>query len=609
MAARRGSVVPLIIAALLGVVLIVVVRLLVGGGDDGEGTFGEEAAPTATEAPAGCETVSVVASSEKAALLGQLARRYNDSNPRAGGACVWISVTTKASGGAATALARGWDESVDGPRPDVWTPASNSWAVLVDQGAAELDRSSPMPKSRPSLVQTPLVIAMPLPMAQALGWPKAQIGWSDLAELARSPKGWASKGHAEWGRFKLGKTNPYFSTSGLNATIASYFAATGVSSDLTAAQVADAKTRAFVKQLESSVVHYGDTTLTFLENMNQEAAAGQGLAYVSAVTVEEKSVLDYNLGNPTGDPATLGEGPEPAVPLAAVYPSDGTLLSDNPWIVLDADWVTATKRQAAAEFLAWLHQPDQQGAFTNAGFRTFEGKPGAVITEANGMLPAGPANIIDPPSPAVLAEVQKSWDELRKRAHVLFVMDVSGSMGELVSSAGESKLKLAQDAAISAFDGFAKDDEVGLWAFSTDLGPGGEPWLELQPVGPASKAVPAMKADVAEMIAGGGTALYATLRRAKTDMLADLDTKRINAIVLLSDGKNEYPPDNDLASLLDQLEGESVDTSVRVFPIGYGEGADPEALTAIAGASRGKYYEANDPASIEKVLTSVLSNF
>ena len=92
-------------------------------------------------------------------------------------------------------------------------------------------------------------------------------------------------------------------------------------------------------------------------------------------------------------------------------------------------------------------------------------------------------------------------------------------------------------------------------------------------------------------------------------MLADLDTKRINAIVLLSDGKNEYPPDNDLDSLLEQLQGESLDTSVRVFPIGYGEGADPESLGAIAEASRGTYYEANDPASIEKVLASVLSNF
>jgi len=608
MAARRGSIIPLIIAAILGIVLIIAVRQWVSGGD-GDVATGEGGDGTSATAPEGCITVTVVASSEKAALLGTLADRYNASGPQAEGTCVWMAVATKASGGAATALARGWDEDVDGPRPDVWTPASSSWAVLVDKGSADNDRASPMPADRPSLVQTPLVLAMPQPMAEALGWPDEQIGWADLAELARSSKGWATKDHPEWGRFKLGKTNPHFSTSGLNATIASYFAATGVSSDLTTAQVADEKTREFVKQLESSVVHYGDTTLTFLDNMSREAAAGQGLTYVSAVTVEEKSVLDYNLGNPTGDPATLGQQPKPRIPLAAVYPAEGTLLSDNPWLVLQADWVDSTKRQAAGDFLAWLRQPDQQSAFTDAGFRTFAGEPGEPVTQANGMLPAGPGTILDPPSPAVLAAVQQSWDELRKRAHVLFLMDVSGSMGEMVGAAGQTKLELAQTAAIEAFEGFADDDEVGLWAFSSELGPRGEPWLDMQDVGPAAKAVPKMQADVASMVAGGGTALYATLREAQSMMLEDLDPKRINAIILLSDGKNEYPPDNDLDSLLDQLAGESVDTSVRVFPIGYGQGADPAALTAIADASRGTYYEASDPTSIEKVLTSVLSNF
>ncbi|MCU0262255.1 MAG: substrate-binding and VWA domain-containing protein [Candidatus Nanopelagicales bacterium] len=611
MAARRGSIIPLVIAGLLGLVLILLVRQWVGGDEDGSAQAGGEpdGSTTTAEAPEGCSTLSIVASSEKAALLATLAERYNASNSQVDGACMWMTVSTKASGAATTALARGWDETVDGPRPDVWSPASSSWAVLVDQGSTDLDRPSPMPKERPSLVQTPLVIAMPLPMAQALGWPDAQIGWKDLAEVAKSPQGWASKDHPEWGRFKLGKTNPYFSTSGLNATIASYFAATGVSSDLTSDQVADPETREFVAQLESSVVHYGDTTLTFLENMSREAAAGQGLTYVSAVTVEEKSVLDYNLGNPTGDPGTLGQQPPPSVPLAAVYPSDGTLLSDNPWITLDAEWVDDTKRESAAAFLAWLHRPEQQKVFTDAGFRTFEGEPGAPITQANGMLPAGPANILAPPSPAVLADVQESWDDLRKRAHVLFVMDVSGSMGEMVTSAGQTKLQLAQDAAIAALNGFATDDEVGLWQFSTERGPNLEPWLQLQPIGPAGTTVPAMQSDVASMVPDGGTALYATLREAQARMLADLDTKRINAIVLLSDGVNEYPPDNNLDSLLEQLEGESVDTSVRVFPIGYGEGADPVSLGAIAEASRGQYYEANDPASIEKVLASVLSNF
>lgn len=606
MSSARRSFVPLIVAGIIGLGLIIAARVLLGGG----GSSGER--PTSAGGDpdrSGCLPVQVVASSEKAALLGDLAEQYNATDPAVDGQCVGVNVVSKASGGAAQALARGWDEQIDGPRPDVWTPASSSWAVIVNQVSAQEDNPSPIPGELPSLVQTPLVIAMPKPMAEALGWPDEQIGWSDLTDLAASPKGWGAAGHPEWGRFKLGKTNPNYSTSGLNATIATYFAATGLSSDLTLKDVADPQTRQFVQQLESSVVHYGDTTLTFLENMANEAAAGKGLTYVSAVTVEEKSVLDYNQGNPTGDPATAGQSPPPKIPLVAFYPDDGTLVSDNPWIVLDAPWVDEPKRQAAGDFLAWLKQPEQQQAFTDAGFRTFEGKPGSVITQANGMLPAGATAVLNPPSPAVLAAIERSWAQLRKRAHVLLVMDVSGSMSESVPDAGTDKLSLAKDAAVSALNQFAPDDEVGLWVFSTGLGDSGEPFVELVPIGPAKQTVPRMQSDIEQLVADGGTALYATLRQAQSRMLKDLPLDKINAIVLLSDGRNEYPDDTDLDGLLKQLKGESVDTTVRVFTIGYGGSADTEALIAIAEASRGKYYEATDPASIEKIMTSVLSNF
>lgn len=587
-------------AAVVGVLLIFGARqLFAGGGSDGPGDIDTS----------GCTQVQVAASSEKAALLSELAGEYNSQGHQVDGNCVAVTVASKASGGAAQALSRGWDEQVDGPIPTVWTPASSSWAVLVEQNLAAADKPNIVPRTRDSIAQTPLVIAMPRPMAESLGWPDKQIGWRDLAALAKSPKGWAQEGHPEWGRFKLGKTNPYYSTSGLNATIASYYAATGLSSDLTSKDLREPKTQAFVKSLESSVVHYGDTTLTFLSNMAHEAERGQGMTYVSAVTVEEKSVLDYNRGNPTGNPATLGDAPPPSVPLAAVYPSDGTLISDNPWLVLDAPWVSASQKAGAADFLSWVREPDQQSRFTEAGFRTYEGVPGDVIRPEDGLLPAGATSVLAPPSPAVLADLQRSWDSLRKRAHVLMVMDVSGSMGEPVPEAGSDKLQLAKDAAIGALDGFAADDEVGLWVFSTGLGDNGEPFRQLVPIGPAKSTVPQMKKDISQLLADGGTGLYATLRAAQKESLKTLAPDKINAIVLLSDGRNEYPPDTDLDGLLDDLSAESVDTSVRVFTVGYGEAADTEALRKIAEASRGQYYEATDPTSIEKVLTSVLSNF
>lgn len=604
---RRRNWVPLVIAAVVGLLLIVGVRALFsGGGDDPDPV----AQPTDSfSVDPNCTQVMVAASSEKAALLRDLAAEYNATGPQVDGTCVQVQVASKASGGAAQSLARGWDEVIDGPRPDVWSPASSSWVQILRQRLAEQDKPDITPQESGSLVQTPLVVAMPRPMAEALGWPAKELGWADLLALTKDPKGWGSQGHPEWGKFKLGKTNPNFSTSGLNATIAAYFAATGLSSDLTTRDIAEPEVRAYIKALESSVVHYGDTTLTFLSNMYRAAEQGKGLTYVSAVTIEEKSVLDYNNGNPTGDPAMAGQQPPPSVPVVAVYPKEGTLLSDNPWVILEADWVTPAKKTAAAQFLDWLRQSERQQRFQAAGFRTFEGVPGDVITEANGMLPEQPKVILQPPAPSVLAAIESSWAELRKRARVLMVLDVSGSMGEPVPSAGASKIDLAKQAAAEAVQGFAPDDEIGLWVFSTELDGPDKPWLELVPIGPARETVPRITEDVQALVADGGTALYATLRQAQKQMVADLDPGRINAIVLLSDGRNEYPPDTDLDGLLRQLTAESADTSVRVFAIGYGDAADREALVAIAEASNGAFYDASDPASIGKVLTSVLSNF
>ena len=216
--------------------------------------------------------------------------------------------------------------------------------------------------------------------------------------------------------------------------------------------------------------------------------------------------------------------------------------------------------------------------------------------------------MLAPPAPAVLAAVQRSWDGLRKRARVLMILDVSGSMGENVEKAGESRLELAKSAATKAVAGFAPDDEVGLWIFSTQQD-GNRPYVERVRVGPARTTVPEITTEIAGLVPDGGTGLYATLRAAQRAMLADLDPDKINAIVILTDGRNEYPPDTDLDSLVAQLGGESLDTSVRVFPIGYSSAADKDALVRIAEASSAAYYDASDPATIDKVLTSVLSNF
>ncbi len=599
-APRRRNPAPLIIAVVVGLVAICGTYFVFKPG-------GDEKEPAADKRRDNCVPLVVSASSEKAALLTELAERYHGSGRTFGGRCADVQVISKASGGATDALARGWDAGRDGgPVPDVWSPASSSWVRLLQQRLAQADRPALVPDGDvPSIAQTPLVIAMPRPMAEALGWPAKPLGWGDVLGLTGNPKGWGAFGHPEWGKFRLGKTNPNFSTSGLNATVGTYFAATNRSSDLSAKDLADPKVTAFVKGVEAGAVHYGDTTLTFLSNLAAADKRGRGMAYISAVAVEEKSVYDYNQGNPTGDPKLFGKGPKPRTPLVAIYPKEGTLLSDNPFVTLTS--AGDDRRAAADDFRKYLQEPAQQKRFGELAFRGFEGKTNGAISEKNGLLPDQKYTVIDPPSPAVLQQAVDTWDTLRKRARVLLVLDVSGSMQEVVDGGG-SRMELAKKAAQQAVGQFAPDDEVGLWTFSTGARPQDVPYTKQVPIGPVRESGPKMKQVIGGLAPEGGTALYATTREAQKSMLAEFDQTRINAIVLLTDGKNEFPPDNNLDSLIDEL-GASEEQTVRVFPIAYGDKADLGVLKRMAEASQAVAYEAVDEASIDKVLTAVVSNF
>jgi Ca-activated chloride channel family protein len=588
-----------IIAVVVGVLLILFLRGQFTG-DDGNDGDGDGLPPN----PGNCLQLFVTASSEKAALLTQMADGYNRSGAEVGGRCVQAVVTSKASGGAMDALARGWRD-VDGLRPDVWTPAGSSWVGLLQQRTSARDRPDLVPPGDlPHVAYSPLVIAMPRPMAEALGWPAKDIGWNDIYALSNEPSGWGSAGHAEWGDFKLGKTNPNYSTSGLNALVGEYFAATGLSSDLSIPRIEDAKVRDFVRAVESSVVHYGDTTLTFLSNLQQADDRGEGLTYISAATVEEKSVWDYNQGNPTGDPATLNDHAKPSVPLVAIYPKEGTLISDHPWVTLNAPWVDAAKREASQSFLDWVLAPEQQQEFQRFAFRDAEGTPGDLITQGNGLLPAEPTQVLSPPAPEVLDRIQTSWTELRKRARVLLVIDVSGSMGD-PAGGGQSKLELAKEAAIDSLSLFAADDDVGLWVFTTDMA-GGADYQELIPTGPLGPNLDEFRQQIRQLVPLNGTPLYTAVRDSVDTMRQQLDPDRINGVVVLTDGRNEDPRNQDLDGLLRFLDSE---LNVRVFPIAYGEDADLKTLTRIAQASRAAVYDASDPTTISKVFVSVISNF
>jgi Ca-activated chloride channel homolog len=304
-----------------------------------------------------CPSILIASSNEKAALMTQLAADYSSTHGSSWSGCgPVVTVENVASGDAEHQLEAGWPGA---GRPDVWTPAATTWVLLLQSARTDL---IPPGEGFQFIASSPLVVAMPDPMAKAMKWPAYDPTWSELLQLAEDPRGWARFGHPEWGSFRLGMTDPRTSTSGIDSLIAAYDAATG-KSEPTTEDIKGPKARAFVAGVEKSVSHYASTAGIFLDSM----ARADSLTFASAVAVEEQEVFSYNEG--LHSPVTPKE--PPLIGLDAFYPAGRTLFADHPFVILRAPWVDQSKSNIARNFLDWLQEPTQQSRFTDDGFRDY----------------------------------------------------------------------------------------------------------------------------------------------------------------------------------------------------------------------------------------------
>jgi Ca-activated chloride channel family protein len=556
---KRGQ---LLIALLAAVAVAVVAVLSTGGGDDSS-----ESQNDAQRAPEGAVRISFAFSPEKEKLLEPLIREFNQQDGRA-----FVEGEVVSSGDAQTRIADGRLE------PVVWSPASSLWGRLLN-----FDADRPLaPDESPSIVRTPLVIAMWEPFARALGWPSKQIGFEQIIQLARSNQGFADYGHPEFGRFKLVHTNPDFSTSGLEAVVAEYYAATGKKEGLTEQDVSASAARRIVRDIERSIVHYGDTTLFIADQMRQN-----GPGYASAVAMEEVTLLDFN----------RNRGTQPR--LVALYPPEGTFYSDNPFIVLDAPWVSGAERAAATRFQEFLTERIDPQRAARFGFRPadLDQEPVAPVSKENGVDPDQPERVLGLPEPRVLDRIRRSWREDRKPANVLLVVDTSGSMND------EERLERAKEGLETFFEQVGRQDSIGLTIFSDQIQP-------LIPVAPFAQNERRMRETVRNLIADGGTAVWDATVEGFEQVRSAADTSRINAVVVLTDGEDtDSSRSNEEAVDAVRAQGDS-DDQVRVFTIAYSAGAEgaAEGLEAIAKASGGQPYE-GDTEDIESVYRSISSFF
>jgi Ca-activated chloride channel family protein len=464
-------------------------------------------------------------------------------------------------------------------KADLTSPASGAF-IKLGNAQSRVKTGKDLVGNTENLLLSPVVIAMWKPMAEALGWGQRPVGWAEILKIAQDPQGWASLGHPEWGRFRFGHTSPVHSNSGLISLFAEVYAATGKTGALTLDEVNAPATAKYLSQIENSVVHYGSSTGFFGKKM-----FSTGPQYLSAAVLYENMVIesyspDYHL----------------PFPIVAIYPKEGTFWSDHPIGVVNREWVTPERKEAAEKYIAFLLDAAQQKRALEFGFRP--ALPDIALTSPidaeHGVNPKEPQTTLEVPSVDVMDAILRLWQEHKKRSSVELVFDISGSMNQ------EDKIRYARDGAIALVDAMSDEDDFALLPFNQGV-----------PASVAPTPLGVQRAQKRQQIQGlfadGGTALYDAILAAHRTQSSTDASKRISAIVVLSDGQDTNSATS-LANLLNQIRATPERESVRIFVIGYGKDADASVLKQISDATQGKYYEGQS-GNIREVFRDISTFF
>lgn len=497
-------------------------------------------------------SMSVNANPDIYPVLTDAAQRLQNSDTRVDGRCITVDVNRQDT------VYSVRDVSAGTAIADVWVPESTiqlQYARLSEGGRAVL------PETGTSLAHSPIVLAMPRSAAEAQGWPNSQSSWASLFQTEGD----------------VGVVDPTMSAVGLMAVLA-------------------------LKQIAGQLAG-GDSVAGLLALQRRiSAVAPKTSALIAldlqAFAADERSVWQNN----TADGADA---------LAALYPAEGSPVLDHPFITLAG--TDPVKAEAAAALLQYLTDADGLSALAANGLRSPVDDAAPFATPELG-LRAEPPTALPPPSMEDVGTTLRVWSGAAKRGKVLAVMDISGSMAAQIAGTDETKMSLARSAALDSLPLFGSDSELGAWAYSTRLD-GDKPYRELVPTGPmagligGTPRIEVLRSTLQQLTykPSGGTAIFDTALAAYRKATADYDPRKINVIVLFTDGLSEGPNAISQEQLIAELRAAfNPKKPVRFITIAYGPDADSETLKQIADATQGKHYVSADPKDIRRVFVEAL---
>jgi Ca-activated chloride channel homolog len=521
----------------------------------------------------GSISLRVTAAPDVAPTITEIADKYSETKPREGSRCIDVVVKSESSAKVADDIAAG-----KGILPNLWVPDSSVWAEKVtlagQQAAAAGNNGSPAKVTvADSLASSPLVVVAPRPVAQAIGGDTQAFSWAALLPKIADPGS----------PIKPTVTNPETTSEGLTATLTLNRLFGGDKSAI----------EALLSVARSAVPDVATAYQQLSENP-------QGGAVFPA---SERSVVAYNRS-------------APPVPVSALYASEGSYPLNFPTIRVTTGETPTSLDVAAGKFEQALRAPDSVAAFQRAGFRSPDGMSTGFTPEL-GVLPPNPPSL-GTPKLSDAAALLTDLSALRMPVRMLAVIDISGSMNQ--RSAYGRRIDIAVEAAKLAVALFPPESDVGLWAFSDDQ-VGTQDWIEIEPLRrlhePLEGGTHFQRLDQGlNTLPGrtrGGTGLYDTTLAAFEQVKATYGPTKVNSVVILTDGRDEYDEGaielNELLGRIREATASDPSKPVIVFPVGMGPDVDMDVLNQIAqatGIPEARAYQVETPTQIRDVFLDAM---
>ncbi|MDH2427803.1 substrate-binding and VWA domain-containing protein [Sphaerisporangium sp. TRM90804] len=496
----------------------------------------------------------VMASPEIGPALEKVARWYTEN-----GGCATVAVRTRPSAEVAD------DIGARKGLTDVWVPEASVWVALARlQGAGKV-----LPVRPISVARSPVILAVTRETAAKLAARGGQPTWTLLVPTAQTKK----------------RLPGAFTTLLAPNRFASGLAAVNV---LNAVVAGRPDMRTIVRGITSNLKRSVLPSENALFGVVDEPRGGDPVLVSS-----EQAIWRFN-------------GRRGAAPLTGLYPREGAISLDYPYVPVTTDPAT---REAAERFRAAVQSGPGQAVLREAGFRDTGGGAGPSMDARRGLRPQPPREIRNPDVQTTLRGLL-TMRMLLADTRALLLLDVSRSMAERVPGSTATRMEATAGFAEEGVRGLPKNSDIGLWIFSTGLGDGKD-FKELVPVGPVNRHGP----EVVEELRGlpgrtrGGTGLYDSVLAAFRSASRSQAEGMLSTIVVFTDGRDDDTRGISRKALLATLAEEfDAVRPVTITLIGYGPGVDAGELRTIARATNGAAMVAQTFEQARQLFLQVMAN-